>query len=35
MGEKYADESRKMGDELRESVQEVLQEVDRWEKDLT
>lgn len=34
MGEKYADEAKKMGDELRESVQDVLNEISRLEKDL-
>ena len=32
MGEKYADESKKMGDELRESVQDVLNRIGTMEK---
>ena len=34
MNEKYADERKKMGDELRESVQDVLNRIDSLEKDL-
>ncbi len=35
MGEKYADERKKMGDELRESVQDVLKMISSLEKDLS
>ena len=35
MGEKYADESKKIGDELRESVQDVLNGINSMEKDFT
>ncbi len=35
MGEKYADERKKMGDELRESVQDVLTRISSLEKDLS
>jgi hypothetical protein len=32
MGEKYSDELKKMGDEVKESVQDVLKKVDSLEK---
>ena len=32
MGKKYADELKKMGDELTESVQDVLSAIKKWEK---